>query len=145
MKRFMASGLGRVVLLNLYRGDKLLESIRDQLKETGIKDAVILCAIGSLNKARIHRVNGTGEVASDEYLDFEEPLELASLQGVVINGEPHFHMVISGLNAACTGHLEEGTEVLYRTEIVLAELNDINLKRMKDQFGNEIYSEVEKV
>lgn len=141
MKRFNGSGLGRVVLINLYRGDKLLESVRDQLKEAAIENAVILCAIGSLKKARFHRVTSTEAVAVDECLEFEQPMELASLQGVIINGEPHFHMVTSDLGAAYTGHLEEGTEVLYRAEIVVAEMLDLNIKRVKDSNGNEIFVE----
>lgn len=141
MKGFNGSGLGRTVLINLYRGDKLLESIRSQLKDVNIENAVILCAIGSLKKARFHRVTGMGAVAVDEFLEFEKPMELASLQGVIINGEPHFHMVTSDLACAYTGHLEEGTEVLYRAEIVIAELLDMNIKRAKDQNGNEIFVE----
>lgn len=141
MKTFDGSGLGRIVLINLYRGDKLLESVRSQLKEKNIKNAVLLCAIGSLKKARFHRVTGMDAVAVDEFLDFEKPMELASLQGVIINGEPHFHMVTSDLGSTYTGHLEEGTEVLYRAEIVIAEMLDMNIKRTKDQNGNEIFVE----
>ena len=80
-------------------------------------------------------------MAEDEYLDMEKPIELASLQGVVINGKPHFHMVLSDVDAAYTGHLEEGSVVLYRAEILLAEINGIHLKRIKNEVGTEIYAE----
>lgn len=141
MKKFNCSGLGKVIILNLHRGDKLLESIREQVKDAGIRNAVILCAIGSLQKVKFHRVITTDIKAMDEYLDFEGPIELASLQGTIIDGEPHFHMVLSDLQMASTGHLEEGSEVLYRAEIVLAELMDVNITRTLDATGTPIFTE----
>jgi predicted DNA-binding protein with PD1-like motif len=141
MKKFNCDGLGKVVILNLYRGDKLIETIREQIDAAGIKNAVILCAIGSLQKARFHRVLTTDIIAKDEYLDFEGPFELASLQGTIVDGEPHFHMVLSDLQMAYTGHLEEGTVVLYRAEIVLAELLGVKIKKVLDAVGNPIFTE----
>lgn len=69
----------------------------------------------------------------DEYVTIETPLELASLQGVVIDGHPHFHMVISDPQNPYTGHLENGTTVLYLVEISLLELKGIDLIRVKDE------------
>jgi uncharacterized protein len=133
MKSFNANGLGRVLILNLQRGDMLLESIREQLAANGIKDAIILSAIGSLQKAVFHRVTGMEESPVDEIVTIEKPIELASLQGIVVNGEPHFHMVVSDLDKTYTGHLEEGTTVLYLTEISLVEIIGTNLERRKNE------------
>jgi len=124
---------GRVVVLNLERGDLLLESIQEELARLGIKDAIITSAIGSLSKAKFHRVTGLEREPVDEYLTVEKPMELASLQGIVVDGHPHFHMVISDLEQTYTGHLEEGTEVLYLVEISLLELKDMGLSRVKDE------------
>ena len=74
-----------------------LSRYEEQLRESGIENAVVMSAIGSLQKARFHRVTGTGEVAEDEYLDMEKPIELASLQGVVINGKPHPHVTFGSM------------------------------------------------
>ncbi len=133
MRTFVGSGFGRVVVINLQRGERVLESVRSQLKELGIKDAVILSAIGSLQKAVFHRVTGMGASPVDEFVTLEQPMELASVQGVVIDGEPHFHMVISDLEKAYTGHLEEDTTVVYLCEISLAEVTGLDLIRVKDQ------------
>ena len=141
MRKFLGEGLGRIVLLDLQRGEKLLESVSEQLKESGIKNAVILSAIGSLQKAVFHRVTGMEREPVDEYITVEKPLELASLQGVVIDGHPHFHMVISDLEQPYTGHLEEGTTVLYLTEITLAEIKGVNLERVKDENNIAIFQE----
>ena len=131
MRKFIGEGIGRIVVLNLQRGEKLLESIREQLKEEGIKNAIVLSAIGSLQKAVFHRVTGMEETPVDEFITLEEPMELASLQGVVIDGEPHFHMVISDLEQTYTGHLEEETTVLYLVELHWLRLKESTLKGRK--------------
>jgi predicted DNA-binding protein with PD1-like motif len=133
MVSFCKEGTGRLVVINLERGDLLLESIRDTLAKYGIKDAVITSAIGSLSKVVLHRVTGFEPEPVDEFVTLEKPMELASLQGIVVDGHPHFHMVVSDLEKAYTGHLEEGTTALYLVEISLLELKDPGLKRVPDE------------
>lgn len=133
MVSFIGKGTGRVIVLNLKRGELLLESIEQELAAIGVKDAIITGAIGSLKKAVFHRVTGMEREPVDEFLTVEKPLELASLQGIVVDGQPHFHMVISDTEVPYTGHLEHGTEVLYLVEITLLEVNGLNLNRVKDQ------------
>jgi hypothetical protein len=143
MRRFISDKLGRVVILNLERGEKLLESIKAQLNELGIKNAIVLSAIGSLQKAVFHRVTGMEESPVDEYVTIEAPLELASLQGIVVNGEPHFHMVISNLENTFTGHLEEETTVLYLCEITLVEIVGANFQRKKNDLNIAVLTEMD--
>jgi uncharacterized protein len=133
MKIYAGERLGRIVIINLQRGEKVLESIRSQLKELNIPNAVVLGAIGSLQKAVFHRVTGFDAEPVDEFVTLEKPIELASLQGVVIDGEPHFHMVVSDLDKTYTGHLEDGTTVVYLSEITLAEIEGLALRRVKDE------------
>ncbi|HEY5584813.1 MAG TPA: PPC domain-containing DNA-binding protein [Ruminiclostridium sp.] len=133
MVRFIGEGTGRVIVLNLKRGELLLETIEQELATIGIKNAIITSAIGSLKKAVFHRVTGMEREPVDEFITLEKPLELASLQGIVVDGHPHFHMVISDVESPYTGHLEPGTEVLYLVEITLLEVRGLNLHRVKDQ------------
>jgi predicted DNA-binding protein with PD1-like motif len=133
MVNFCKEGAGRLVVINLERGELLLESIRDTLAKYGIRDAVITSAIGSLSKVVLHRVTGFEPEPVDEFVTLEKPMELASLQGIVVDGHPHFHMVVSDLEKAYTGHLEEGTTALYLVEISLLELKDVGLKRVPDE------------
>ena len=140
MNAFMGSGFGRVVTINLKRGEKLLESIRDQLKKEGIRSGIVLCAIGSLEKAVIHRVMDNGVTPKDEYVTIEQPMELASLQGIIADGEPHFHVVISDLKKTYTGHLEPETTVLYLAEIAIAEINDLEIRRIKDDNNIAVFA-----
>lgn len=133
MISFCKQGTGRLVVINLERGDLLLESIRNALDSYGIRDAVVVSAIGSLSKVVLHRVTGYEVEPVDEFVTLEKPMELASLQGIVVDGHPHFHMVVSDLEQAYTGHLEEGTTALYLVEISLLELTNVDLKRIPDE------------
>lgn len=138
MRHFMSSGFKRVLVLNLLRGDKLLESIREKCAEVGIKYGVITSAIGSLQRVHLHRVISTAETPEDEYIVIEKPMELASLQGLIIDGNTHIHMVVSDREQSYTGHLEEGTIVLYLVEISIAELDGLSMVRKKG-LGNAVY------
>ncbi len=133
MKTFKADGLGRVLVINLSRGDQLLESISTAVREAGLKDGIVLSAIGSLHKAHFHRVTSFAETPEDEFVTLEKPIELASLQGLIVDFEPHFHMVISDREHAYTGHLEPDTTVAYLSEITIAELKGLSLQRVKDR------------
>ena len=75
------------------------------------------------------------ETPVDEFVTIEKPLEIASLQGVILSGEPHFHMVISDLENTYTGHLENDTTVLYLVEVCIVEINGINIKRVKNNLN----------
>lgn len=135
MKDFTFSGLGRVVVINLERGELLLESIKASLAKAGIKNAILTSAIGSLQKVVLHRVTGYEPTPVDEFITLKQPMELASLQGIVVDGEPHFHMVVSDLEQAYTGHLEEGTTVLYLVEISLVEISEAEVVRKKNELN----------
>jgi len=138
MKYYMGTAGKRVVVLNLLRGDKLLESIRDVCAETGIRYGVITSAIGSLQRVHLHRVTSFAETPEDEYIVLEKPMELASLQGLIVDGSPHIHMVVSDVERTYTGHLEEGTIVLYLVEISIMELEGLSITRKKSK-GNAVY------
>lgn len=133
MVHYQGQGTGRVFVLGLQRGDLLLESIESLIREQHIRDAIITSAIGSLQKAVLHRVVGLGREPEDEFITLERPMELASLQGMVADGQPHFHMVVSDTGAAYTGHLENGTTVLYLAEITLLEVSGLSLARRKNE------------
>jgi predicted DNA-binding protein with PD1-like motif len=130
MRTFIGERLGRIVVMNFERGEKLLEGIREQLEELGIRDAVLISAIGSLTKAVFHRVVSTAVPPQDEFITLEGPIELSAVQGMVVDGEPHFHMVFSDLEKTYSGHLEDGSVVYCLAEVVLAEIEGLALRRV---------------
>lgn len=133
MTKYKGYELGQVIVLNLQRGDLLLETIESELKKSNTKDALLTSAIGSLQRVVLHRVIGTGREPEDEFVTLEKPMELASLQGMVLDGKAHFHMVVSDVEQSYTGHLEPGTTVLYLGEVSLVELKGVSLCREKNE------------
>jgi predicted DNA-binding protein with PD1-like motif len=135
MRTIISEGFGRIILLGLERGEKLREGIRDRLKELGVKNAVVVSAIGTFEKARFHRIKTTKLQPEDEILEVEGPMELAAVDGIVANGEPHLHMVFQDLGRAYAAHLEDGSVVCYLAEVVLAELKGVELTRLRNAHG----------
>ena len=86
-----------------------------------------------MQKVVLHRVVGTGREPEDEFITLDKPMELASLQGVVLDGKAHFHMVVSDVEQCYTGHLEPGSKVLYLGEVSLVELKGVSLCREKNE------------
>ncbi len=135
MRTIVGEGLGRVVVLGFDRGEKLREGIRDKLRELGIRNAVLVSAIGTFEKARFHRIKNTNPKAEDEIFEVDGPMELASVDGIVADGEPHFHMTFQDLGRAYAAHLEDGSVVCYLAEVVLAELKGVELTRVPNENG----------
>lgn len=136
LKKIVGSSFGKILAINLQRGDLLLECIMEQAKEEDIKFAVVMCGIGTLEMVSFHRVKNTDTKPDDEYFTLKKPFELASLQGLIIDGVPHLHFVISDLEKTYAAHLEPGTTVLYTAEILLAEIKGIDdLIRRKTSIG----------
>lgn len=142
-KVFHGKNLGRVIVLNLKRGDKLIESITEHLEKEGVRNAVLVSIVGSLRKLVYHRPINFAMSAEDEFITVEAPMEIGSVMGTVINGKPHFHIVASDLEKTHVGHLEPGTEILYLAEIVLCEIDGINIDRLLDENKTAYFAEIE--
>jgi predicted DNA-binding protein with PD1-like motif len=135
MRTIVSEGLGRVVILSFDRGEKLREGIRDKLKELGIRNAVVISAIGTFEKARFHRIITTDQRPKDEIFEIAGPMELAAVDGIVADGEPHLHMAFQDLDRAYAAHLEDGSVICYLAEIVLAEIKGVRLARVRNEYG----------
>ena len=136
MKSFTSQEYGRVVVIHLGKGELLQESISAELQRLGISNAILLSCIGSLRKLTMHVIADTNDLATNEFVTIEEPIEIGAVQGIVLNGEPHFHIVCSAPgNRHFTGHLEDGCEVQYLVEISLVEIKDMRLTRRLDEFN----------
>jgi predicted DNA-binding protein with PD1-like motif len=129
MRKYVGNGFKRIIVMNFERGEKLLDGIIKACEEEGIKNGVLLGAIGSLQKVHLHRVMGFDAEPKDEFIIMDSPFEISAAQGVIVDGKPHFHFVVSDLKQAYTGHLEPETEVLYLVEATVAEFDDLQLDR----------------
>lgn len=135
MHTFTTADYGRTVIIHLGRGELILESIESELKRLDIKNGILLSAIGSLRKACLHVITNTEDLSVNKYITVEKPIELGCAQGLIIDGEPHFHLTISEPEHMYAGHLEPGCEVQYLAEFAILELKSLNITRKTDNYG----------
>ncbi len=136
MQSFSARATNRVFVLRLDPGDYLLESIRRFIEQEHIKDAYIASAIGTLDYCVMHMVMTTGYPPVEHFERWEDkPLEVSSIDGIIADGTPHLHMVASDHQKAYSGHVEPGCRVLYLAEIVIVELDQAGLRRVRNEKG----------
>ena len=130
MKHFVAKNTGRTFILRMERGDLLREKIAELCQNEKVQDAVVLSGI-----ANIQMSNTVGFPMGYDVHNLSEPLELASLDGTIINGEPHIHGVIGNGNKTWAGHLLNGCRILYLGEVVIQEMLCQPLIRIADKDG----------
>ncbi|MGE5529082.1 MAG: PPC domain-containing DNA-binding protein [Patescibacteria group bacterium] len=136
MQHFALEGTARSFALRLDPGDMVLECLEEMIQKEGVRDAVVVSGIGTLDRCTLHMVTTTGYPPVEHFAVWEDkPLELAALQGIIAGGRPHLHAVVSDTERAYAGHLEPGCRVLYLAEIVLFELHPAGLTRMRDERG----------
>ncbi len=136
MKTFEMSQYGKTVVVNLDRGELMLESIEKALAEAGVKNAVLVSGIGSFSEMTIHIVSALTEEPHDLFIHKEAPIELGCMQGIVVDGKPHIHIAaVDPDGTPYVGHLEPGCKVLYLAELCFLEIKDMELTRVPNAFG----------
>ena len=143
MKSFETNGLKKVILIQMGDGDLLLESINETIKKYNIVNGVVLSGIGTLKKAKLHYVNTLDPKPENIFEEADEPFELCSIDGLIIDGEPHLHFVNSARNkVGYIGHLETDCVVHYLAEVAIAELDcDDVFTRTTNQYGIGVLGE----
>jgi predicted DNA-binding protein with PD1-like motif len=126
---------GKTTLLTIgfKPGEMLLESIQAAIASQGIKNGAVVSGIGTLKTCRMHYVEHTDFPPKDHIFILNKPLELLSVSGLIADGEPHLHIVVScGQDEVYGGHLHEGSEVLYLAEIAILVFNAHEMVRQAD-------------
>lgn len=136
MQCFSSNKYGRCFFISLDKGEYLLESLKEIISERNIKNGVLVSAIGTLDYCEIHLVANTTDPIVDKFCRWKDKaLEISSVQGIIADGVPHFHIVVSDMDKAYSGHLENGCRVLNLFEGVILEVEGIELTRRLDQRG----------
>ncbi len=129
MQYYVGEGLGRVLIIELARGEELFSGVEQILEKEGIRNAYVASAVGSTAHLEYHRPRDMGEATDDEMLSLEGPFEFGNISGTIIDGVAHFHFTAGGTKGNHIGHLERGTVVLYLLELVVIELKGFDLER----------------
>ena len=79
--------------MHLGKGDKVLESIQSEMDRLGVKNAVLLSAIGSMRKLTFHVITETTDKSVDKFITIEDAIEVGEMQGLILDGETHLHII----------------------------------------------------
>ena len=112
-----------LIFIRLNPGDDLLASLEEGAKKHNIKNAVILCGIGSAKSHHFHVVGTRENPPRNDFVKGEKASDIASISGYIIEGRVHAHIVHSGVEIAFGGHLHHGVEVLTFSILTLAEVD----------------------
>jgi predicted DNA-binding protein with PD1-like motif len=109
--------------------DLLLE-LRNYVSGNKIKNAVILNGIGSSKSYSYHVVASSDLPPKEMYPREEKPLDIISIQGFVLDGRVHAHIIFSDEKISFGGHLEEGVKVLTFAIITLGIIDDDDISHL---------------
>ena len=143
MKHFVASSVGRTFILRLERGDDLLDVLKELAQKENISNAAVVSGIATFDEVNMHMTTTFGYPIGYHKVQLKEPLELASLDGTIVDAEPHIHGVVSNAYHTWAGHMLEGCRVLYLGEVVVQELLGCSLTRQADENGVRLIYEKE--
>jgi predicted DNA-binding protein with PD1-like motif len=129
MDIFPGGRITEVITFRLDRGEDVLDSIQAVVKERDLHTGVVLSGIGTLDRVRMHFITHTEYPPNNEFVEYEGPYELLSIQGLIADYLPHLHTCVSIKERTYMGHLEPGCRVLYLAEIVIGRMEGVKLTR----------------
>ena len=132
MEVFSQGRLAEVLAVRLDQGEDVLGSLEALAKERDIHTGVVLSGIGTLDRARLHHIVHTGYPSENVFVEYEGPIELLSIDGIIADHVPHLHTCISIKETTYMGHLEPGCRVLYLAEIAVARIEGLRLRRLRN-------------
>lgn len=120
--KITSSQFKRLVLVRLNPGDDILLSLREAVKREGLQNALILEGVGSVVSHHYHVVSSSVNPPEEIYTKAKSPADIVNINGMVLEGRVHAHIIFSNEKVAYGGHLEEGVRVLTFSVIVLGEV-----------------------
>jgi predicted DNA-binding protein with PD1-like motif len=94
----------------------------------------VVSGIGSLSECRLHQVVAGYPpdlmTRHQEYLELKGSYEVASIQGIIADGEPHLHLTVCEGEHTVAGHLEDGSVVLGVVELAIVCAENAPIRRV---------------
>jgi len=121
----------RIHILRVDPGEDVLLSVKRFVEEKGIRQAVVLGGYGTLASHSLHWVLHNRLPVENTFGRGEGGIEILSMNGLVVDGEPHIHVTLATPGGAYGGHLEEGCKAYVLCEIFFAEVSGVNLSHRR--------------
>ena len=136
----MQSGSFDVKKIHIVRvdpGEDVLACVELFLAERSIKQAVVIGGYGTLAAFHLHWVKDNRIPAENRYAQGEGGIEILSMNGLVVSGQPHIHVSLSTQVGAFGGHLEPGCIAYVLCEIFFAEVEGVAMTRQQVEVSVE--------
>ncbi|MEN6573514.1 PPC domain-containing DNA-binding protein [Methanobacterium aggregans] len=116
-----------MIVSRLRPGEDLKKGIENIASEGNLKSGVLLCIVGSLNKAVLRMSN-------ENKMVLDGPFEIVSAEGTVSPDGIHVHLAVSDHEGRVFGgHLMKGCEIYTTAEICILKVP----KKLKRIFDSE--------
>jgi hypothetical protein len=121
-----STSASRMIFLRLDPGEDVLDAIRSAVQQQGIRNAVLVSGVGSLDRYHVHVVKTTNLPPGNVFFKAEGPYDILTVTGLVIDGEVRAHITFSNPDRAMGGHLEQGCRVLTFAVVAMMLTDDAN-------------------
>jgi predicted DNA-binding protein with PD1-like motif len=126
---FASMSVGSMHMLRVDPGEDVLESIQSFLRQTGLRQTVVLGGYGTLAAYVLHLVTHNRIPTDNAFVRGEGGVEILGMNGLVVEGEPHIHMTLATPAGAYGGHMEPGCITYVTCEMFFAEVVGRHLSR----------------
>jgi uncharacterized protein len=129
---YKALNVQRIHILRIDPGEDVLLTVRKFLKESELKQAVVMSGYGTLAAYSLHWVEHNHIPTNNLFRKGEGGIEILAMNGLVVNGQPHIHIALSNPEGGFGGHMEEGCIAYVVCEIFFAEVEgaELNYQRV---------------
>ena len=125
----------RVVVLRFKFDTDLLAGLEKMVKESKIKNAIILSAFGSVRGYQVHQVSNRDFPSKNMFVkDLTEPADIVGMSGYITDGRLHPHITLANPDKSFAGHLEPDTRVFTFAVVTIGVLPDnLDLTKLDDK------------
>lgn len=128
---FGSFNLTKIHILRVDPGEDILASVEQFIAKANLKQAVVLGGYGTMAAYHLHWVAHNHIPTDNLFRKGEGGIEILSMNGLVIEGQPHIHITLSDPDGAYGGHLEPGCIAYVLCEIFFAEVEGSTLSRQR--------------
>ena len=125
----------RVLIFRFKYQTDLLDGLKRMVRQNHVRNAVILNGAGSVIGYQVHQVSNRTFPSKNMFeADPNQPADIISMSGYVLNGNLHPHIGLAEPDKAFGGHLEPGTKVFTFAIVTLGVLPDgLDLSKLDDK------------
>jgi predicted DNA-binding protein with PD1-like motif len=131
--QWAALDVKKMHILRVDPAEDVLECVGRFIEESGVRQAIVVGAYGTLAAHSLHWVMHNQLPADNTFSTGEGGIEILSMNGLIVEGVPHIHVTLSTLGGAYGGHLEPGCITYVLCEIFIAEVSGVALRRVHEQ------------